>query len=163
MSREPRERFQSLLESFSTGMLVTHGPDGGLDARPMRVARVESDGDLWFVTKASSGKVRAVRYDAGVAVVFQGGGKYLTVCGKASVTRGPDRVAELWNESWRVWFPGGQDDPSLTLLHVNATHGEYWDNSGLQGLQYAIRAGQAYWTGETPEIPDDVNAEVKLG
>ena len=163
MSKTPRERFQSLLESFTTGMLVTEGPDGSLTGRPMNVATVDDDGDVWFCTKIDSDKTEDVLVHPKVVVVFQDSGRYLTLNGKASVVIDSEKIKSLWNETWRVWFPDGQDDPTLALLHVQASHGQYWDNSWLQGLSYAIRAGQAYWTGETPDIPKDVNAKVALG
>ena len=162
MSSEPRQRFQDLLESFTTGMLVTEGPDGLMTARPMNVASVESDADVWFCTSIQSEKITDLNANPEVVVTFQDGGRHLTLNGSAKIVEDRHKIAELWNESWQVWFPGGQDDPNLALLHVEASHGQYWDNSWLQGLSYAIRAGQAYWRGEQPEIPEDINAKVEL-
>ncbi|TWT94768.1 Pyridoxamine 5'-phosphate oxidase [Botrimarina colliarenosi] len=163
MSKEPRERFQDLLESFTTGMLVTQGPDGLMTGRPMNIASIESDADVWFCTSIKSEKVDDLAAHPQVLVTFQDSGRHLTLNGAAELVKNKPKIAELWNESWKVWFPDGQDDPNLALLHVKASHGQYWDNSWLQGLSYAIRAGQAYWKGEQPEIPEDVNAKVTLG
>jgi len=162
MSTPPRERFQDILKSFTTGMLVTADDSGELTARPMNVAHAESDADLWFSTKVDSGKTEDVSEHPRVVVAFQDSGRYLTLNGSAKLVTDRDQINELWNETWRVWFPDGQDDPSLALLKVEATHGQYWDNSWLQGLSYAIRAGQAYWKGEQPDIPDSVHAKVEL-
>lgn len=162
MSKEPRERFQDLLKSFTTGMLVTEDPSGELVARPMNVATVDSDATLWFCTKVDAEKVDDVQAHPRVVVTFQDSGRFLTLNGSAKLNTDRSKIEELWNETWKVWFPGGQDDPELALLEVNATHGQYWDNSWLQGISYAIKAGQAYWQGEEPEITEDVNAKVKL-
>ncbi len=162
MSAAPRERFQDLLEGFSTGMLVTQEPSGPLHARPMRVAEATSDGDLWFATRKPSSKTYEIASDSQVAVTFQGGGKYLSVNGAASICTDREKIHELWNESWKVWFPDGKDEPELALLKVEATDGEYWDNSGFRGLTYAIRAGQAYWQGEAVESTEEINAKVTL-
>lgn len=162
MAETPRERFQDLLESFSTAMLVTKEPIGSLRARPMRVAKAETDADLWFVTRIESGKTDDVETAPEVAITCQGGSKFLTISGTASVSRDQEKISELWNETWKVWFPDGKNDPSLALLHVEATKGEYWDNSGFRGLTYAIRAGQAYWQGEAVEATEDMNAKVAL-
>lgn len=163
MSKPPRERFQELLQSFTTGMLVTKSPEGQPTARPMNVATVEADVDIWFCTKFDSEKVDDILSRPQVLVTFQDAGRYLTVNGSASLSTDRSKVHELWNETWRVWFPEGPDDPSLALLRVDATEGQYWDNSWLQGLSYAVRAGQAYWRGEQPGVPEDVNAKVSLG
>ena len=162
MSKPPRERVQDILETFSVGMLITEGPDGVLTGRPMNVAAIDSDADVWFCTQAESPKAADVTTHPDVLGSFQDAGRYLTLNGSARLVRDRSKINELWNESWKVWFPGGQDDPNLALLHVSASQGQYWDNSWLQGLSYAIRAGQAYWRGEEPEIPEDVNAKVEL-
>jgi general stress protein 26 len=162
VSKPPRERFQEVLESFTVGMLVTEGPDGVLTGRPMNVAAIDSDADVWFCTQVESAKAEDVTTHPDVLIAFSDAGRYLTVNGSARLVRDRSKINELWNESWKVWFPGGPTDPSLALLHVNASHGQYWDNSWLQGLSYAIRAGQAYWRGEQPEIPEDVNTKVQL-
>jgi general stress protein 26 len=128
----------------------------------MNVAAVDSDADVWFCTQVHSAKADDVTTHPQVLVAFQDSGRYLTLNGSGRIVTDRSKIKELWNESWKVWFPDGQDDPTLALLHVNATHGQYWDNSWLLGLSYAIRAGQAYWSGETPEIPKDVNAKVEL-
>jgi general stress protein 26 len=162
VSKPPRERFQDILDSFSVGMLITEGPDGSLTGRPMNVAAIDSDASVWFCTQVHSPKAEDVQSHPDVLVVFQDGGRYLTLNGSAEINRSRSKINELWNESWKVWFPGGPSDPSLALLHVRATNGQYWDNGWMQGLSYAIRAGQAYWSGEQPEIPEDVNAKVQL-
>lgn len=162
MPKPPRERFQDLLESFTTGMLVTTDENGMLVGRPMNVATVDSDADVWFCTQVDSAKIDEILQNPEVVVVFQDAGRYLTLNGAAKVVKDRHKIAELWNETWRVWFPDGQSDPNLALLHVEATQGQYWDNSWLQGLSYAIRAGQAYWRGERPEIPGDVSAKVEI-
>ncbi|MEO0532002.1 MAG: pyridoxamine 5'-phosphate oxidase family protein [Planctomycetota bacterium] len=165
MSDTPRERFQEVLESFSTAMLVTEEPNGSLRGRPMRVAGADSDADLWFITRVESGKSTDIEHESQVAVTCQGGGKFLTISGRARLCEDAEmkaKVDELWSETWKVWFPGGKDDPSLGLLHIEADKGEYWDNSGTKGLQYAIRAGQAYWQGEAVEATEEMNAQVAL-
>ena len=98
-----------------------------------------------------------------MAVTFQDSGRYLTISDTARLCHDPDKITKLWNESWKVWFPKGQHDPELALIHIEAIHGEYWDNGGFNGLSYAIRAGKAYWEGETPDIPQEMNAKVSLG
>lgn len=55
MRNEGRERFHDLLRRFSHGMLVTRTPDADLRARPLAVAAIEEDDDLWFVTSHRRG------------------------------------------------------------------------------------------------------------
>ena len=70
----------------------------------------------------------------------------------------------LWRETWKTWFPKGQDDPDLALLRVTGDQGEYWDNSGASGIKYLIEAGKAYLNGKRPDLADDptIHGSVKL-
>lgn len=156
------KKFHRLLNEFSSAMLVSHDASDNLHARPMIVAGVEEDCDVWFVTDKDSGKVDAISAQPDVNVSLQGGGKFLSLSGHAEVVYDPLKVADLWNEMWKVWFPDGPSDPGIALIKVNAVHGEYWDNSGLNGLKYMFEAGKAYLKGETPDFVEGSNEKVKL-
>jgi general stress protein 26 len=140
-----RQRFFELARTFDTAMLVTHKPDGTSHARPMALAEVSEQGDLWFVTREHTPKVDEVQHDERTLVIAQEKGKYLTVTGNAELRRDPQKVKDLWSESWRVWFKD-KDDPELVLLCVHPEQGEYWDNSGAQGLKFLAKAAAAYVT-----------------
>jgi hypothetical protein len=48
------------------------------------------------------------------------------------------------------------------LLKIVPTHGEYWDNSGVAGLRYLIKAGKAYLQGDRAEVDESINASVSI-
>ena len=94
---------------------------------------------------------------------MQGGGKFLSMSGAASIVNDQNKIDDLWKEANRVWFPDGKDSPELTLLVVDPTDGEYWDTSGLKGARYLFEAGKAYFYGTEIEADHlDVNAKVSL-
>jgi general stress protein 26 len=156
------EYLHELLKDFDTAMLVTHAPDSSLHARPMAVAQVEENGDLWFATDRSSGKMDEIHVDAHVNITMQGGGKFVSVSGIANEVDDRRKVEEIWNEHMRVWFPGGKDDPKLVLLRVDATEGEYWDNSGANAIKYMFKAGRAYLRGERHTDDRTEHSKVKM-
>jgi general stress protein 26 len=143
--------FREILTHFDTAMLVSHEPDGHLRARPMNVAEVLHDGELWFVTSLESQKTREVADNPQVAAVMQGGGRYLVVSGRARIVMDPARIERVWKESWRPWFPDGPKDPRLCLIHVDPQEAEYWDTTGVRGLRFAFQAAKAYVTGHRIE------------
>ncbi|WP_442506034.1 pyridoxamine 5'-phosphate oxidase family protein [Novipirellula sp. SH528] len=151
-----------LIDDFDQAMLVTRAVNGALTARPMAVAQVEDDGDLWFVTDRNSGKVADLMLDEDVAVTMQGSSKFVSLSGKAHAVDDQAKIDELWNEAWKVWFPEGKTSPSLVLLRVEPTRGEYWDNAGLTGLKYLVKAGKAYLQGDRPEKDASINAAVSM-
>ena len=154
--------FYDILEGFSTAMLVSQGADG-LHARPMAIAAIEADKDkLWFATSLNTEKVDELLAHPQVNVAFQGKTQYASVCGEASVLHDRAKIDELWNESWRTWFPDGKDQADLVLIAIDASHGELWDSSGTKGLSYLFEAAKAYISGTTPDESRERHAEVKL-
>lgn len=150
--QDQKRHFHELLVGFDNAMLVTRSTAGELRARPMAIAQVEADNDLWFVTGMDSGKIDEIAGDAHVCVTFQSGSQFASLSGRASVVRDAKKIDQLWNEAWKVWFPEGKSDPSLVLLRVEGQEGEYWDRSGVRGLKYLFQAGKGYLQGTRPEI-----------
>ena len=155
-----REHFFKILRGFNDGMFITHSTDGELHARPMAIAAIEDDGDVWLATDVHSSKVEELSDDAHVGLALQASGQYLALAGTAEVVRDANKAKALWNEAWRVWFPQGPDDASLILIRVKTQRGEYWDNKGLGGIRYLYEAAKAYVTGTTP--PTDADQQAKL-
>jgi general stress protein 26 len=143
-----REQFRDLVGSFATAMLVTHGEDGALRARPMSLASADEDGDLWFASGIDSGKINELLHDRRVAVVMQSASRFVSISGEAEVIVNAEKAAELWNEAFRPWYPKGPEDPELALVHVRTRDAEYWDLSGLRGVRYVFDAVKHVVRGE---------------
>ena len=159
---DTREHLFELLRDFDTTMLVTVDNDGGLHARPMAVASLEPDGDTYLVTSIESPKVAEVEHYPQVTLTFQINDQYAALRGRAAIVRDRKLIEKLWKEPWKVWFPEGKDDPTIALLRFDADSGEYWDNSGMQGLKYAFTAAKSYVKGERPPTDDDQHSRVRL-
>jgi general stress protein 26 len=150
---EERSHFIALLKKFRSAMLVTLGEGESFHSRPMAIARVEEDGRLWFITAAQSTKVHEIEADSQVAVTVQDGdAAFVALSGRASLVDDRQKVAELWREPFRAWFPGGKDDPSIELILVRPERGEYWDNKGINRITYLWETIKAYATGTRPEV-----------
>jgi general stress protein 26 len=163
MAAETDDKLRELLKDFDSAMLVTRTTAGELRSRPMAVADIEPGGVLWFVTERHSGKIEEIARDSHVNVAMQSERKFVSISGTAVPVDDARKVAELWNEAWRVWFPGGKDDPTLILIKVHGDAGEYWDNSGVGGIKYLIEAGKAYLSGEKPrEVEGDPQVHGKV-
>ncbi|HEX4342410.1 MAG TPA: pyridoxamine 5'-phosphate oxidase family protein [Verrucomicrobiae bacterium] len=147
------EKVHSLLTKFDTAMLVTHGRDGIDRVRPMGIAKVEPNCDVWFFTGRASEKTREIEHDTEVLLVCQKDhSAYLSVLGRAQLSDDRAKATELWKAAYKTWFPGGVDDPNLLLIRVNVTAAEYWDNTGVNGIKYLIEAAKAYVTGSSPHV-----------
>jgi general stress protein 26 len=129
----------------------------------MIIADREANGDVWFVTAIESPKAHEVRIDNRGLVTLQSSTKQVTLTGMFELVRDRAKIDALWSERFSVWFPRGKTDPSLVLVHLVTEEAEYWDNSGIQGLKYIVKAAKAYIKGERPTRPGkDEHASVKL-
>lgn len=96
---------------------------------PMQVQDVEKNGTLWFFSGADSVHNANIESDHRVQLMFCNGSKheYLTIHGRAEITRDIHKVDELWTSAVKTWFPQGKDDPNLTLIAVHPEKVHYWD------------------------------------
>ena len=162
MTTTAEDKFRQLLQDFGVAMLVTRTTTGQLRARPMAVAESEPDGTLWLLTDRQSGKLDEIERDNQINLTAQSSSKFLSLSGTAVAVDDRQKVAALWQEPWKVWFPGGKDDPSLVLIKIQGSMGEYWDNSGTSGLKYLLEAGKAYLSGTRPDVEGDTKIHGKV-
>jgi general stress protein 26 len=162
MTSQNQQHLYDLIKDFKVAMLVTHSSGGHVQARPMAIAELKEDADACFAASITSPKIAEIEKESRVLVTFQSGSEFATIDGTATVVRDRAEIDRLWSEAWRVWFPGGKDDPSLCLIKVNATSGEYWDNSGLQGLTFLFEGMKAIFQGTTPASDEKQHAKVSL-
>jgi general stress protein 26 len=126
--QEGRERFMELVKGIKFAMLTTQSLERTLRSRPMYTQEVEFDGDLWFFTSASSGKVDEIEThrEVNVAYAKPDGNTYLSVSGTAQVLQDAQKIHELWRPDLNAFFPDGPDDPDLVLLRITVSEAEYW-------------------------------------
>ncbi len=162
MTTYPDVKLHELLEDFGVAMLVTRTANGNLRGRPMALAEVETDGTLWFATGRDGGKVDELGKDKYVVVTMQSSTKFVSLSGVANIVEDRAKIAQLWKTEWKVWFPGGVDDPNIALLCVDGNSAEYWDNSGTSSLKYLVEAGKAFLTGTKLDAGDDPKVHAKV-
>lgn len=155
-------KLQDLIHEFEIAMLVTRSHYGELRSRPMVLVDVDAEGVLWLLTDRHSGKMEEVAADNHVNVTMQSSRKFVSISGTAAPVDDRQKIDSLWKETWKIWFPDGKDDPNLTLIRIHGETGEYWDNSGIRGIQYLIEAGKAYLCGTRPNVATDANLHAKV-
>lgn len=149
-----KTRLVNALEKLDTVMVTTTADNGTLHARPMAVADVGKDAEMWFVTSKDSEKTHEILHDARALVSAQEKNLYVSLSGTLEVVDDAKRVHELWKESWKAWFPKGKDDPSIVLIRLRPEIGEYWDQTGTKGLKFLFEAAKALLDGKRVEADD---------
>lgn len=126
---EPTTKIWELIHDIHNAMLTTVDADGRLYSRPMASTQKEFRGELYFLTPAHSGKVEEIREHAAVNLTYvdNHNSTYVSLAGTASLSRDRARIHELWHESYKAWFPNGENDPEIAVLTVRVEEAEYWD------------------------------------
>jgi general stress protein 26 len=154
-STDPREHFISLLKRFDTVMLVTLNSEHEFHGRPMAVAAVEPDGRIWFLSGKDTAKVHEIEVDSHAYLTAQDGDSaFLTLAGRASLVDDQEKVRDLWQEGFKVWFPRGKEDPDIEVISVQPEVGEFWDTGGGYRAKYYWEAAKAYVTGAVPSLDE---------
>ncbi|MBX9604510.1 MAG: pyridoxamine 5'-phosphate oxidase family protein [Bryobacteraceae bacterium] len=155
----PREeaiaKLRELIRGAQYCMFGTVDSEGNLRSRPMAVQQTEYDGDLWFFTGKSTGKIIEIRNQDRVNLSFSNADdqEYVSISGTAELVDDRDKAKELWNPFYRAWFPQGVDDPDLTLIRVRVDRAEYWD-SPSSAVVHLFGVVKAMVTGK-PANPGD--------
>jgi general stress protein 26 len=163
MARVDRARaiaeLKRLIDGIPVAMVTTLATDDALCSRPMLVERLEDDATLLFLTHLSSQKTGEVLRDPRVNVAFVAdrGDRYVSISGTAAIAHDVARMRELWNPTYRAWFPGGPDDPDGAIFTVAIDRVEYWDVPSsrlvrLWGVVRAVATGQVAESGERHTI-----------
>ena len=158
----PRKNLYDILKDFDTAMMIVGATDGHIHGRPMAIALLQENAEMYFVTSIHSPKIAAIQADPTISLTFQSSSQFASLAGQAAIVRDKPMIDDLWKEAWKLWFPEGKDDPSICLIHFSPEDGEYWNNAGAQGLKYAFEAVKAYVKGTTPETDRAQHAKVDL-
>lgn len=122
--------YARLLAGYRTAILTTRGADGHYHSRPMAMRQQVRGEEIWFATSVGSKKVQDLEQEPRCALTFfdpTGTGGAVSVSGTGEVIRDRKLLHELWDPSWRRWFPEGPDQREVALLRVMPEHVERHD------------------------------------
>ena len=162
MNNEQNDNLQKLIDKIKDidiAMMTTADDDGSLRSRPMRNMQIKEDGIIWFFTGYESAKSHELKNDSHVNLSYAdpSNNLYVSVSGRASLSRDKAKIDELWNPAMKAWFPEGKDDPNVGLIKVTIDKAEYWDSPNsavvhLYGVVKAAITGEPAHPGENKKI-----------
>ena len=128
-------KVRKLLPSFKAAIFVTGVRSGqALHSRPLALQGDPEifGGTLWFFADDRSPKVDELAVDSAVTLFMQNDSAthYLQLDGPAWLSKDKAKMRELFTPIAKTWFPGGLDDPHLTLIRFNAATGAFWESPG---------------------------------
>ena len=127
--QEAIKKFKEIVGHESVCLFTTQLTNVPLTTRPMSVKKVCDQGNFWFLSPSDSDKNREISSDPRVQLFISNTSNYefLSVYGKATISRDKDKIDELWSDIAKAWFPEGKDDPRVTVIKVSPEEGFYWD------------------------------------
>src|SRR5688572_26023232 len=154
------EKFYALANEIEIAMMTTRRPDGHLESRAMATQKRAAGADLWFVTAAGTGKLRDLEADPHVNLSYYNDRtrEWISVSGIATVSRDRQKIRDLYEPDWKLWFPeegdsrhGTPDDPRLVLIGVAIEAAVFLEvNKPRPVLLYEMAKG--WLTGERPDL-----------
>lgn len=156
---EAVKKLQDLAEGIC--MFTTFTETRPAPSRPMALQGVEDDGSLYFFSAASSDKNKEIATDPAVQLFFckEGSSEYLSIYGKATVSRDRAKIEKYWNSFIKVWFQGGKDDPDLTVVRIQPEDIYYWDTKNNRMVSF-LKMAASMVTGKT--MDDGVEGDLDV-
>ena len=162
------DKFYSLIDEIKIAMMTTRRPDGHLESRAMANQKRAAGADLWFVTSEGASKLRDLEYDPHVNLAYYKADSYewVSASGVATVSRDRNKIRELYESDWKMWF-GGEgdprhgtaDDPRMVLVGVDVHAAVFLEVNKpkpviLFELAKGWLTGQRVEPGETHELSE---------
>jgi general stress protein 26 len=155
-------RVWDIVEKAGVGMLTTRFGDG-LRARPLEPRPDRAEGVIYFVTDVRGAKDDEIEAAPMVCfVVIEHSDKaYLSISGRAEVTRDHARAATIWKKADNVWWPGGPNDCNVRVLRLVPERAELWDGPSNPAVA-AFEFAKAKITGTKPNLGENRKVTVKM-
>ena len=126
---EAIDKFKELADHQSVCLFTTQLTQVPLTTRPMSFQKVCDQGNFWFLSPSDSEKNEEIAKDPRVQLFLSNTSDYefLSLYGKATITRDRQKIEELWSDIAKAWFNEGKKDPRITVIKFAPEEGFYWD------------------------------------
>ncbi|CAD0003840.1 pyridoxamine 5'-phosphate oxidase family protein [Flavobacterium chungangense] len=158
-NKEAVDKLISLVKEINTAIFVTELTKTPLQARPMSVQEIDDQGNLWFISSATSNKNFEILKDDQVQLFFanNSSSQYISIYGNATIYTDQQKIDELWTPVAKAWFEEGKKDPNVTVIKVTPSDAYYWDTKDGKIISLIKMAGSALFGNTT-----DIGVEGKL-
>jgi general stress protein 26 len=147
---EAAEEFWDHIARTRTCMLGINAQEQHL--QPMTAFAEPDTGLIWFFTSDQADIVRDTLSENAARLVFVAKDHevYADIFGTLTVDNDRERIERFWNPVVAAWYPGGKNDPSLTLMCFAPHEGQIWvAKTGM--LRFAMAIVRANITKTPPK------------
>lgn len=154
-------RVWDIVEKAGVCMLTTRF-GGGLRARPLEACPDRDADRIYFIVDVRGAKddeIEAV-HDVGLVFIDAQDKAYLSITGRAAVSRDNEKAAAIWKETDNAWW-SGPSDPNVRVLVVVPTTAELWDGPASKAAA-AFEFARARATGRRPNLGENRKITVAM-
>lgn len=147
------EKIRQLAMEVDIAMLCTNLGAKPFNTCPMSTQAVDDDGTIWFFSNKDSDHNLDLVTDADCQLIYSskvGETNHLSLYGTAEITFDRAKAEKLWSPIHKTWFPGGLEDPKLSMIRFVPRQGYYWDSKHGKMVSFAKMAFSAL-TGKSVE------------
>jgi general stress protein 26 len=150
------------VEQVNFGMLGLVGDAPHQHFQPMTAFCEPENGQIWFYARNDSDLAHAIGSGTEAMFIVQAKDQAFQACigGRLEVQPDRERINRYWGPVVAAWYPGGRDDPNITLLRLAARDAQVWlSESGP--LKFAWEIAKANLSQATPDLGE--TATLNLG
>lgn len=138
------------IEKHSVGMLGVTG-DNTHHTQPMTAFVEPRARQLWFFVGAETALAHDIVEGRSGMFVFQRDDIQACISGDLQIHYDRARIDRYWNAVVAAWWPGGKDDPNLTLIRMDCDEAQVWlARSGPARFAWEIAKANA--TKHAPDV-----------
>ncbi|RDJ22324.1 hypothetical protein DWF00_24240 [Bosea caraganae] len=152
MDNEFQQRIWGVLNDHPVVMMTTI-VGGKARTRPMSGHIDRENHRLLFVTHSHAGPIEEIDPPGlvSIAISDEDHNFYAAIECEATRIDDTDLLRQIWNPITGAWFPGGPNDPDVTLLSLHPVSAEIW-NGPSSGVMIAFKLATAKILGRTPDL-----------
>jgi general stress protein 26 len=159
---ELQERLWKETQKGHVGMLGLVGEAPAQHFQPMTPFVEPESGEIYFFTRNDTDLARAVGSGGEAMFIVQSKDQDFQACIGGRLEPKPDRerINRYWNPVVAAWYPGGRDDPALTLLHLRVRDAQVW-LSEHGPLKFAWEIARANATHKEPDVGQSEHLDLR--
>lgn len=149
---ESWKKLRSLVDDIKVAMMVTGLEKRPINAVPMTTKKVDDEGNVWFISMGDSQHNKNLQINKDVHLLYSDPDdmEFLTLYGRAEVTKDRSVLEDLYNPKTDNWFDG-VDDPKLTAIKITPAEAYYWDSKTNKYISL-LKMGVGALTGDNMDI-----------
>ena len=154
------EKLKEMATSIDFALMATKLDYLPLHSIPMSTKKVDSEGNIWFLSGKDSKHNSNINKDAKVQLFYSKtmAMEFLTVYGKAEIVEDQIIIDDLYQSSDDNWF-NGKTDPNISAIKVTPKDAHYWDTKDNMFVSL-FKMGVGTLTGEKKDLSEQGDLKV---